>query len=244
MMMPSNLPTTLMMRCRELLMKCGGYLPEPVLRKTSNLLREIELRAWMAQSGLRLDPCVARREELFEMVGKEVGQLPVLYLEFGVAAGDATRYWAKLLKHPDSCLHGFDSFEGLPEAWSDCPKGMFSTGGALPRIDDSRVCFFKGWFDQTLPSYEPPSREVVILNMDADLYSSTGYVLRKLQSLIRVGTYVYFDEFVSLGHEERAFRELVEATGARFQVVGTTRDLMHVMFRCVGTAQGSSQPAN
>jgi len=222
---------------RELLLKYGAMLPEVVLGKASNLLREIDLRAWMAKRGMRLDQCVTQREELFERVGTEVGQLPVLYLEFGVAAGDATRSWARILKHPDSLLHGFDSFEGLPEAWSDCPKGMFSTAGALPKIDDPRVSFFKGWFDQTLPSYQPPSRDVVIMNLDADLYSSTGYVLRKLKSLIRIGTYLYFDEFVSLGHEERAFRELVEETGARFKVIGNTRDLVHVMFQCVGTGQ-------
>ena len=102
----------------------------------------------------------------------------------------------------------------------------------MPKIDDPRVSFFKGLFDQTLPSYEPPKREVVILNLDADLYSSTIYVMRKLRHLMRAGTYVYFDEFVSFGHEERAFREFVDETGTRFKVRGNTRSLDHVMLQC------------
>jgi hypothetical protein len=213
-------------------MKCGAMLPEGVLRKTSNLVKGVELGAWMVKRDLQLNRFMTRREDLFELVASEVGQLPVLYLEFGVAAGEATRTWSRLLKHPDSLLHGFDCFEGLPEAWANCPKGTFSTGGAVPKIDDPRVSFFKGLFEQTLPSYEPPKRDVVILNLDADLYSSTIYVMRKLRHLIRAGTYVYFDEFVSFGHEERAFREFVEETGTRFKVRGNTRSLDHVMLQC------------
>ena len=36
-------------------------------------------------------------------------------LEFGVATGRTIRHWAKLW--PDHTIHGFDSFEGLPETW-------------------------------------------------------------------------------------------------------------------------------
>jgi len=213
-------------------MKCGAMLPESVLRKTSNLIKGVELGAWMVKRDLRLNRFVTRRKDLFELVASEVGHLPVLYLEFGVAAGEATRTWSKLLKHPDSLLHGFDCFEGLPEAWANCPRGTFSTGGAVPKIDDPRVPFFKGLFDQTLPWYEPPKRDVVILNLDADLYSSTIYVMRKLRQLMRAGTYLYFDEFVSFGHEERAFREFVEETGTQFRVRGNTRSFDHVMLQC------------
>ena len=130
-------------------------------------------------------------------------------------------------------MHGFDSFEGLPERWlKDRPKGMFSTGGALPDIDDPRVQFFKGWFHETLPAYELPRREVVVVNMDADLYSSTILVLRALRDLFTAGTYLYFDEFASFGHEERAFREFVDETGLRFTFRGGTPDLLHVLFQC------------
>ena len=35
-------------------------------------------------------------------------------------------------------------------------KGLFSTNGQPPQIDDPRVKFFKGWFEETLPHYRPP----------------------------------------------------------------------------------------
>jgi hypothetical protein len=155
-----------------------------------------------------------------------------LYLEFGVAAGNSMRTWSEFLRHPESILHGFDCFEGLPEAWGECPKGTFSTGGTVPKIDDRRVQFFKGLFDQTLPMYQPPHRDLVVINIDVDLYSSAIYVLRQLRSLMRPGTCIYFDEFFSLGHEERAFREFVLETGSRFDCIGATILDSAAAFRC------------
>lgn len=59
----------------------------------------------------------------------------------------------------------------------------YSTCGVPPIIDDPRIRFFKGWFEDTLPTYQAPKANVVILNMDADLYSSTIFVLRTLRHL-------------------------------------------------------------
>jgi hypothetical protein len=209
-------------------------MPSSLLRQAGNLVRQLELNAWMRSRGFFLQNVVERREELFQLVASEVGTQPVLYLEFGVYKGDATRLWSELLQHPDTLLHGFDSFEGLPEEWTPGrPKGTFSTHGEIPCISDQRVTFFRGWFEHTLLSYEPPPRPVVVLNLDADLYSSTIFVLRKLRALMRPGTYLYFDEFSSLGHEERAFREFVEESGMRFKLRGATRNLLHVLYQCV-----------
>ena len=63
----------------------------------------------------------------------------------------------KLLLNSKSKLHGFDSIEGLPENWlPHRQKGYFATHGEIPQIDDNRVTFFKGWFDQTLRTYKCP----------------------------------------------------------------------------------------
>ena len=228
-------------RLRKVFIVLGEWLPHGIVRKLSNLLKEVELRQWLKRHGLRMERAVSRREELFEIVGREIGNVPVLYVEFGVARGEATRAWSKLLTHPSTVLHGFDSFEGLPEHWvDDRPKGAFSTGGVLPSVGDPRVRFFKGLFHETLPKYEPPKRDVAVINMDADLYSSTILALRTLRDVFTTGTYLYFDEFCSLGHEERAFREFVDETGLRFALRGSTRDLTHVLFQCTGR---NSSPA-
>ena len=162
-----------------------------------------------------------RREELFDLVGKQVRDREVLYLEFGVFQGEATRRWSKLLLNPKSKLHGFDSFEGLPENWlPHRQKGCFATDGTIPRIDDSRVAFFKGWFNETLPTYKCPSHEVLVINVDADLYSSAICVLKALKNEIVPGTYIYFDEFADRENELRAFSEFVLDTEMRFELLG------------------------
>ena len=86
------------------------------------------------------------------------------------------RQWSKLLRNPASTLHGFDSFLGLPHDWTleGHERGYFSTEGQVPEIDDPRVRFFVGWFEETLPQYEWPEHEVLVVVLDADLYSSTS----------------------------------------------------------------------
>jgi hypothetical protein len=172
------------------------------------------------------------REELFDLVGSQIGLSEVLYLEFGVFEGAATRYWSKLLRNPNSKLHGFDSFEGLPQDWlPHRPKGHFSLQGQTPQIDDPRVRFFKGWFERTLPDYALPSHEVLVLNFDADLYSPTIFVLNVLETAIIAGTYLYFDEFNHQFHELRAFDEFIKRTGMKFKLIAATRTLEHVVFQ-------------
>jgi hypothetical protein len=214
------------------LMLVGRILPIRAINAFARSIKYLELGNWMRTKGYSPSQRLARREQLFDLVAKELANRTVLYLEFGVFEGEATRYWSKALLNPGSNLHGFDSFEGLPEGWnSECPKGHFSTEGRIPQIDDKRVKFFKGWFEETLPDYEYPDHEVLVINLDADLYSSTIYVLRELREKIVPGTYIYFDEFSHLEHEFRAFTEFMSETGMRFSLVGFADSMQHVVFK-------------
>jgi hypothetical protein len=214
------------------LMRVGGFVPTRAITAFALSIKYLELGRWMRTKGYRPSQRFAQREALFDLVGKAIGDRTVLYLEFGVFKGDSTRHWSKVLHNPSSNLHGFDSFEGLPEDWnSDFPKGHFSTGGMIPQIDDERVKFFKGWFEETLPTYEFPLHEVLVINLDADLYSSTIYVLRTLEDKIVPGTYIYFDEFSHMDHEFRAFDEFMNETGMKFSLVGLADSMQHVVFR-------------
>ncbi len=208
---------------KYLLTELGRMLPAPLLGRIDNALNYLTVGQWMRANGHSMRRRYKTREQLYDTVGAQVGTRDVLYLEFGVWQGASIRYWSKLLKNPKSKLHGFDSFEGLPEDWlQDRPKGCFSTNGQVPVIDDGRVKFFKGWFDETLRSYEVPSHEVLVINVDADLYSSTATVLNALEPYIVPGTFILFDEFHHRLHELKAFDEFIHHTGMRFKLLGAT----------------------
>jgi hypothetical protein len=143
-------------------------------------------------------PIGVPRELLFDFAATHIGDVPILYLEFGVFDGASLRAMVSRFTHPQSKFFGFDSFVGLPEDWLQLKAGAFSQKGNPPNIADSRVSFVKGWFQNTLPPFL--ARQVfepdvpVFVNFDADVYSATLFVLCQLwEKLSRY--YFYFDEF-------------------------------------------------
>ena len=158
------------------------------------------------------------------------GDAPVDYLEFGVYRGESLREWTRLVSHPDARFWGFDTFTGLPEDWQHVgghiPQGHFDTGGRLPAIGDGRVGFVRGVFQDTLDDFlgknapfDPKRR--LIVHCDADLYSSTLYVLTKLDPLLRPGTIVLFDEFSSVLNEFRALLDYAAAYRRDYRLLAT-----------------------
>jgi hypothetical protein len=142
-------------------------------------------------------PFPTRRAVLFDFVAKTIGDVPLTYLEFGVHQGVSMHMIGKLFTNPASRFHGFDSFEGLPESWGNKGPGHFSTEGAAPRMEDPRVTFIKGWFQNTLPQFlatEKPGGSVLV-QFDADVYSATLFLLTTLWHHIPA-YYFMFDEFV------------------------------------------------
>ena len=209
---------------------CGDR-PAHVLNSAVNYMA---VGRWMAANGFYTSDRVSRRLELYRRLAAQIADKRVLYLEFGVSFGDSIRQWSKLLKNESAQLHGFDSFEGLPSNWhSFAPKGTYSTGGMIPKVDDPRVKFFKGLFEETLPEYVFPDYEVLVINIDCDLYTSASFVLNYLRERIRPGTYILFDEFLDRANEQRAFDDFVTATGAHFRLLGATKTFMQVLFECI-----------
>ncbi len=135
---------------------------------------------------------------------------PIDYLEFGVYQGHSIRWWAEQNQNPQSRFVGFDSFEGLPEEanglWT---KGQFTTNGHAPAIHDPRVTFNVGWFQNTVPLFFRgfERRHRLIVNMDADLFSSTSIVLAHLGPHLINGDILIFDEFKDTVEEFRAFHD-------------------------------------
>jgi len=213
----------------------GSRISSRSIHQLDAAISYLETGHWLGAKGLKPKHRVTDRNELFDLILTRVANEEVLYLEFGVYQGDSIRYWSAHLTNPKANLHGFDSFEGLPEAWNiDSPKGYFSTAGRIPEIADTRVKFYKGWFNQTLPTYSLPSHERLVVNMDADLYSSTECVLSLLKPHLVVGSYIYFDEFADRLNELKAFAEFVETTDWRFELLGVNNTLSRVVFRRIG----------
>jgi hypothetical protein len=217
---------------KQALTRLGSRLSNRSIERTQAMVNYLRMGRWMRNHGFTFEHLTGMREGIWDAVTKRICERKVLYLEFGVAEGSSMSYWSQALKHPESYLHGFDSFEGLPESGGPWAKGAFSTGGAIPKFEDPRIRLFKGWFEQVLPTYTLPPHEVLVLNMDADLYSSTIYVLRRLRPHIHPGTFVYFDDFFCPEHEPLAFQEFLNESGLKFKGVAAQRTLARVFFEC------------
>lgn len=143
-----------------------------------------------------------------------------LYLEFGVSQGYSINHIASFT---ESTVHGFDSFEGIPEDWGSCKKGAFSTHGKLPDVK-SNVTLHVGLFDDTLPEFLKENTEKVhFLHIDSDLYSSAKTVLNLLSDRIVPGTIIVFDEYFNYPgwkqNEYLAFQEFVKEHNVRYKYI-------------------------
>jgi hypothetical protein len=190
---------------------------------------------WLRAHGFVPAARLRSRFDVFAHIAAQVRDRQVLYMEFGVAQGASMRRWSQLLRNPHSHLHGFDSFLGLPHDWSleGHERGYFSTGGRPPDVDDPRIRYFTGWFDETLPAYEWPQHEVLIVMLDADLYSSTTVVLEHVKPMLVPGSYLYFDQFHHRCDELRAFAELLEETSFGFELIAASREMTSLAFKRV-----------
>lgn len=223
------------------LVRFGSALSPLAFRLLDSTYSYLAVGQWLRTQELPIRT-YATREALFEEIAGEVRGENVLYLEFGVYEGASMRTWSTLLAGQHASLHGFDSFEGLPDTWNAAnPAGHFSTQGRVPDVMDDRITFFAGWFSDTLASYEAPAHDRLIINFDADLYASTKCVLDHLEPLIVPGTYLYFDEFANHDHELRAFQEYVKRTDLRLRLIGATPDLQHVAFQVLESATRSGR---
>ncbi len=144
-----------------------------------------------------------------------------LYMEFGVFKGQTINHIASFV---ELTVHGFDSFQGLPEDWGACQKGTFTTNGELPAVKRN-VELHVGWFDNTLPEFLKIHTGIVtFLHIDSDLYSSAKTILTLLADRIVTGTIILFDEYFNYPgwrqNEYLAFQEFVKEHNVRYKYIG------------------------
>jgi O-methyltransferase len=193
------------------------------------ILDEVDLQHLRDNS--RCHICVGRSGMYRFIQSSIVRDEPIDFLEFGVFQGDSIRQWSVTNKHPESRFYGFDSFEGLPEAWRRGQgKSHFDMRGAVPEIADDRVKLIKGWFDEALPEFlgdfVPKNR--LLLHLDADLYSSTLVPLVYFTRYLRGGSLLIFDEFYDRNHEFKAFQDFLKISKKQYRVVCQTQNYRKV----------------
>jgi hypothetical protein len=160
------------------------------------------------------------------------------YLEFGVFTGGTIRFIAPRIG--SRVIHGFDSFEGLPEAWSGFSLGRraFDVGGRLPRVP-ANVRLHRGWFDDTLPQWVTANPgPVAFIHIDCDLYSSTQTILTLLADRCVAGTIILFDEYFNYPnwevHEYKAFQEFVTKYAVKYRYLAFARQQVAVRIESIG----------
>ena len=209
---------------KEALTRLGARCSPSHIHGLNAALNYMETGRWLRARGFGDPPRHPTREQLYDALGPKVGGERVLYLEFGVYYGYSLRLWSKLLKNPRSSLHGFDSFEGLPEDWRPgFPRGAFAH--AIPRLRPN-VSLEIGAFEETLPCFvaRHGGSRAGFVHVDCDLYSSTRTVFEHCAPMIGPGTVIVFDEYFNYAgwrrHEYRAFQEFIAAGGSTYEYIG------------------------
>jgi Macrocin-O-methyltransferase (TylF) len=164
------------------------------------------------------------------------------YLEFGVFTGGTIRYIARRID--PRTIHGFDSFKGLPEAWSgwNLGSGAFDLKGRLPRVPKN-VRLHRGYFEESLPTWlrDNPG-QVAFIHLDCDLYSSTKAVLHLIAPRVTSGTVVLFDEYFNYAnweqHQFKAFQEFAREHDVKYVYLGFARQQVAVRIVSISSDGG------
>ena len=159
---------------------------------------------------------------------------PITYLEFGVYRGDSLRWWLDKVRYPQSRFVGFDTFTGLPEWWRATePAGHFDADGRVPDTKDPRCSFEVGLFQDTLPHFiaDKDLSGRLVIHLDADMFTSTLFVLATLARVLKSGDVLFFDEFSCPLDEFRAFDEFTKSFRIRYEVLGSVQGYTRVCIK-------------
>ncbi len=125
----------------------------------------------------------------------------------------------------------FDSFEGLPAAheeldgasaiawqrdansptyYNNCTAAEAEAAAAMKLSGATSFSLVKGWFNETVPRFVPPS-EIAVLRLDGDWYESTRVCLENLYPRVAPGGIVIVDDYYNWDGCARAVNEFVSS---------------------------------
>jgi len=140
-------------------------------------------------------------------------EIPGDFIETGVWRGGASIFMRGILKAfdvTDRQVWVADSFDGLPTIDASGHKGDANLGldrfadlaVSLEQVQkhfhkygllDDQVTFLKGWFKDTLPT--APIKQLAIMRLDGDLYSSTMDAITVLYPKLSPGGFAILDDY-------------------------------------------------
>ncbi len=179
------------------------------------------------------------RYKLYEYVSKVAGldSANMAYLEFGVANASSFKWWLAHNTNAEAQFYGFDTFEGLPEKWGVHAQGEMSY--SLPDIDDQRAHFYKGLFQETVYPFLKTTAlqdgRIKVFHLDADLYSSTLFVLAAFAPYLRKGDILLFDEFNVPNHEFAAWHDFTRSFYIEYEALGAVNNFYQTALRITKT---------
>ena len=202
------------------------YMESKDLEDLKDCVTDYSLYEWVVNT--QLDPALLE---------------PGLVLEFGTATGRTLNQFAHWL--PNKTIHGFDSWQGLPEKFNDLPAGHFAQ--ELPAVLPN-CQLVQGWFGARPPHDQSNIAEntalafavnsqapIALLHLDADLYSSTKTVLNAFAKHIVPGTVILFNEYWNhptwKKHEFKAWQEHCKMYGVDYEYIGYASDHQEVAVR-------------
>jgi hypothetical protein len=180
---------------------------------------------------------LVNEREMFDMAFARMAPQGLL-LEFGVHKGGTINYAAE--RNPGRQVHGFDSFEGLPDDWTGAtlPKGAFDLKGRMPSVRPN-VKLHKGLFSDTLPGWIAENLEpIAFVHVDCDLYQSTCDLFAGIGPRLGPGAMLLFDDYFNLpnwqAHGFRAFQEWVTEANVAYTYLAYARQQVLVRIDSVG----------
>jgi hypothetical protein len=180
-------------------------------------------RAWSKHQGNH--PIFLTREKMWQQV-----LLPKLLssdgevniYEFGVAYGEASRWWLDRIRSSGLTYYGFDLFTGLPRAWRNMPAHAFDAGGKTPDIEDSRVNWIKGDVSETIRQFEFSSvtgKKFFIF--DLDIFEPSLAVWNFIKEHLNPGDLIYLDEAFDMDERLLATAFILSHTNIRILASST-----------------------
>ncbi len=107
----------------------------------------------------------------------------------------------------------------------------------IPDLNETRHEFFKGLFQDTLfdfiNTHNIKDGKRKIIHLDADLFSSTIFVLSTLAQYLNKDDILLFDEFNVPNHEFYAFKIFTDTFYVKYELLGAVNNFYQVAFKIV-----------